>query len=293
LLIEPVASAAPHPALSPEGRGNWFLGALFPEGRGNWLGGEGTEGRRTIIILVSSDTMALLVAVLIVGAIVVVAILKRPKRVKTSQDVQERRMAEATRRGWRLEVAGNEDEPACVYSGTTDFIPWRCEMRARDVVRGTDDAAQQVAHTRWSTDAARLADGLLLITPVAGGNELMPAAMPPELLARMAPLMELLGVDPRDAALVGSATLVEDPELNAHYRMRATEPATARKFLDGGGRAALLEAASWLARPPHPLLVSTLSRRGLTIMLQGWVEDLDVVERVARMGSRLAGVQGQ
>ena len=263
-----VASAAPD---LPWG----FLGALSPEGRGAW---------GTIIILVSSDTVALLVAVLIVGTIVVVAILKRPKRVKTSKDVQDRRMAEATRRGWRLEVTGSEAEPACVYSGTTDFIPWRCEMRARDVVRGTDDASQQVAHTRWSTDAARLADGLLLVTPVAGGNELIPAAMPPELLARMAPLMELLGVDPRDAALVGSATLVEDPELNAYYRVRATEPAVARKFLDGGGRAALLESASWLARPPHPLLVSTLSRRGLTIMLQGWVEDLDVVER-ARAGA--------
>ncbi|MGZ5441444.1 MAG: hypothetical protein ACXW5U_07145 [Thermoanaerobaculia bacterium] len=31
----------------------------------------------------------------------------------------------------------------------------------------------------------------------------------------------------------------------------------------------------------------------LTVVLQGWIDDLDVVERVAKLGSQVAGVEGQ
>ena len=248
-----------------------------------------------IILPVTSDSIPIIVAVVLMAIFIFVAMLKRPKGVKTSKEAHDRRAAEATRRGWKLEVSGSGDEPVCVYSGTTDFIRWRCEMRAKYVARHGDDMRRQTAHTRWSTDAARLAQGLVIVMPASAGGELIPAGLPPEMLGRLAPLMEILGVDASDAPLVGTATVVDDPALNAHYRLRATDPAVLRQFLDGGARAALLEAAPWLAgsATAHPLVVATLGRRGLAVVLQGWVEDLEVVERVATVGSRLASARGQ
>ena len=241
----------------------------------------------------SSDVIAVLVAIAIVAAIGFVGYVKRPRRVEMSKDAQEGRAAAAARRGWRMEVTGKGDDAACVYSGTTDFIPWRCEMRARDVVRGTDDSVHQTAFTKWSTDAARLGQGLLLVTPRSGDEVIFPAAMPPELLPRLAPLMEMLGIDPRDIQLVAKASAVDDAALNVRYRVRTTEASAAQRFLDAGGRVALVDAGSWLTGPPHPLIALTLGRRGLTVLLRGWIDDLDVVERVAKLGSQVAGVEGQ
>ena len=240
----------------------------------------------------SSDLVAVAIAAAVFAVIAVVVIVRRPRRVATSKGAQERRASEAQQRGWTFEASGSGDEGACVYSGTTDFIPWRCEMRTREVSSSPGDGTEQRSSTRWWTDAARLPQGVVLVTPVSAPLDLVPSNLPPAMLARAAPALQMLGIDPRDAGAVSSAAVVEDPSL-PQYRLRASDAATLRSFLDGGARAALADAASWLLPGRHKLLVVSLGSRGLAIVVDGWVDDLSLVDRIAHAGSQLAAARGQ
>jgi hypothetical protein len=62
------------------------------------------------------------------------------------------------------------------------------------------------------------------------------------------------------------------------------------RFLDAGARGALIDAARWLPerRIPHHLVLALIGTQGLSILVAGWVDDVEMIERVAIVGARLA-----
>lgn len=237
----------------------------------------------------SGDNIVLIVGGLLVLGIALLAFVYRTKRIDLSKTASAARESAAAQRGWRLEATGRGDDGQTVYSGITESIAWRCEMTARLVARPLHDQHQQATHTRWSTSAARSGGALLIVTAVDGGADLIPANLPPEMIGLLGPLLKTLGLEGTDAPLLAGATSVEEPALNPHYRLRASDVERMQRFLDSGAREALIESAPWLSgSESHPLVLLTLSARGLSIVVQGWIEDLDHVERLARLGARLA-----
>ncbi|HEX6086295.1 MAG TPA: hypothetical protein VF266_17325 [Thermoanaerobaculia bacterium] len=214
--------------------------------------------------------------------------VQKPKREQAAREARERRASEVARRGWTLDVTTAHNSTIYVYSGTTGGVAWRCEMSSW-TSRGR--SSQQKVFTRWSTDAGSLPEGVFVIWPSfgAGDGKQIDASMPQFLLdLLLTPLIRALGADANTASLITNATPVasEDPA----YLLRATDPDAMQRFLDRGAREALRDAAPWLPQraSEHHLVIAVAGRQGLAILLRGWVDDVDLIERVALVGSRLA-----
>lgn len=233
-----------------------------------------------------------------VGAFVAAAVYERvqkPKREQAAREARERREAEVARRGWTLEITTGDRRVEYVYSGTTEGVAWRCEMRAWEAGSRMNRTDQQRQFTRWFTDRATVPDGMLVVWPSFGGQpQPQPGPNVPQFVMNLLlqPLLTALGGDARDAEMLQRALPVDtgDPALRANYSLRATDPALMQRFLAAGAREALAEAAPWLAgrSQPHHLVVAAVRARGLHIVLRGWVDDIGIVDRTAALGARLA-----
>jgi hypothetical protein len=230
--------------------------------------------------------------VALIAIFVVYDLIQRPKRRKAAQEKDARLAQEAARRGWKLDVRREARRVEYDYSGTTDGIPWKFELRARRVGRGSN--AQDRVTSRWSTSAVKTRGGILLIWPSFGmPQDVSPTNVPQFVLKLMlTPLINALGAEGPEAEMIANATAVvpDDSTLREHYLLRATEPASMERFLDAGARAALIGAAPWLpARDvPNHLIVASLAPAGLTVLVSNWIDEIDLIAKVADVGVRLA-----
>ncbi|MGZ8867286.1 MAG: hypothetical protein ACXW2P_03005 [Thermoanaerobaculia bacterium] len=235
---------------------------------------------------------------LAIGFVALIAIfliydrIQRPKRLKAAQEKDARLAQDAARRGWKLEVRREPRGVEYDYSGTADGIPWKFELRARRVGRGS--TAQDRVTSRWSTGAVKTRGGILLIWPSFGMTQDVPLTNVPQFVLKLmlTPLINALGAEGPEAEMIANATAVvpDDSTLRAHYLLRATEPASMERFLDAGAREALVGAAPWLPvrDTPNHLIVASLAPGGLTVLVGNWIEDLDLIAKIADVGVQLA-----
>lgn len=223
---------------------------------------------------------------------VVYDMIQRPKRIKAARE-QDARMAEEARgRGWKLEVIREPRSVSYDYSGTTEEIEWKLELRSWETGRGS--TRQDRVSSRWLTGSVKTRGGILLVWPSFGmPQEVSPTNVPAFVMKLMlTPLISALGAQGPEADLILNATPIvpEDPVLRANYLLRATDPAAMSRFLDAGARATLIDAAPWLPvrDGANHLILIALSERGLTILVSGWVKDLEVLAKIVHVGARLA-----
>ncbi|HET7707877.1 MAG TPA: hypothetical protein VFM36_17455 [Thermoanaerobaculia bacterium] len=237
-------------------------------------------------------------AIFVVAMFVLIAgfvaydMIQRPKRLKAAQEQDARRGEEVRRRGWKLEVERGPREVSYDYSGTEEGIPWKFELRSWEAGRGS--TRQDRVSSRWFTESVKTRGGILLIWPSFGmPQDVSPTSVPPFVMKLMlTPLINALGAQGPEADLITNASPVvpDDPLLRANYLLRATDPAAMNRFLDAGARATLIDAAPWLPvrEGANHLIIAALSESGLTILVSGWVNDVELLSKVVRAGAELS-----
>jgi hypothetical protein len=224
-------------------------------------------------------------------ALVVFDFVQKPKREKAAREARERRQAEVARRGWTLEVTSSGNSTVSTYSGTTDGVRWQCEMNSWKSSR-IGRASQEKVFTRWSTSEAVLPHGILAIWPNFGEAQQITTQVPQFIMNLiLSPLVKALGTDAATAEFLANAMVVADHNetLNERYLLRATDEPLMHRFLDAGARGALVDAGSWLPdrSDPNHLVLALIGTQGLSILLAGWVDDINTIDRISVVGARL------
>lgn len=226
------------------------------------------------------------------GTFLVYDLIQRPKRLKAAQEQDARMAEEARSRGWKLEVRREPRRVSYDYSGISEDIQWKLELRSWESGRGS--TRQDRVSSRWFTESVKTRGGILLIWPSFGmPQDVSPTSVPPFVMKLMlTPLINALGAQGPEADLITNATPVvpEDPVLRANYLFRASEPAAMNRFLDAGARETLIDAAPWLPvrGGTNHLIVVALSEHGLTLLVSGWVNDVELLSRIVAVGADLA-----
>lgn len=225
-------------------------------------------------------TPAIAVGVMVVFVMAFVFI-NRSARRREAERAEEYRKAAALR-GWELEFDGFEYR----YRGATEGVRWLCRIghyRRR---------SRERRPLRWQTDAVKLEHGACVVWPDLGdqGNDALKVPGVPRFVLNLAmrPVAWALGGDEHDADILANATeVVEGPP---GYLFRARHPQRMREWLANGAAQALEAERSWLTdREQHQhLIVAVLWHRGLEIATPYGSHDFNQIERVARVGSRLA-----
>lgn len=218
--------------------------------------------------------------------------IQRPKRIKAAQEQDARMAAEARSRGWQLEVHREQRSVSYHYSGTTEAIAWKLELRSWETGRGR--TRQDRVSSRWFTGSVKTRGGILLVWPSFGiPQEVSPTSVPAFVMKLMlTPLISALGAEGSEADLILNATPIipEHPVLRAAYLLRATDAAAMDRLLDAGAAATLIDAAPWLPvrDSANHLILAALSERGLTVLVSGWVSEPEVLSKIIRVGAGLA-----
>jgi hypothetical protein len=259
----------------------------------SWITFRPTSMRRLrLILLIVTGTIFVVGFFVIFAAFVVYDMIQRPKRLKAAQEQDARMAEEVIRRGWKLEVNRAPRSVSYEYSGTSDGIPWKFELRSWQAGRGRN--SQDRVSSRWFTEAVKTRGGILLVWPSFGmPQDVSPTSVPSFVMKLMlTPLINALGAQGPEADLITNATAVgpEDPILRANYLLRATDPAAMNRFLDAGALAILVDAAPWLPvrDSANHLIVAALSEHGLTLLVSGWVNDVEVLSKIVGVGAGLA-----
>ena len=170
------------------------------------------------------------------------------------------------------------------YSGTTAGVRWV-------VTVGQVQGDEQPPPLRWETSDTRFADGALLIWPDFGmGPDTIHLPEAPAFLVEAATrlLTNALGVPASDGrTLVDASQVVEGPD---GYFFRATDSDRMYEWLASGAKRALEEERDWLLsrEASQHLLVVVLWRHGLQVATTYGTHDSGHIERVARLGAKLA-----
>jgi hypothetical protein len=225
-------------------------------------------------------TVAVAAAVLVIVSMALVFINRSARRAEAER-AEEYRKAAALR-GWRMEFDGAQYR----YSGTTEGIAW-----AARIVHFRRTVHNDPRPLRWESTDVRFPEGALVIWPDLGSGP-DPIHMPgvPEFVrvASMRLLTNALGVPGEDAATLASANQVVDGP--GGYLFRATHEDRMQEWLAGGAATVLDAESGWLASrdDPQHLIVAVLWRHGLQIATPYGSNDFDHLERVVRVGARLA-----
>ena len=227
-------------------------------------------------------SVSIVIGVLVVFAVAFIFINRSAKR-QEAERAEEYRKAAALR-GWQMEFDGQEYR----YSGSTEGVPWVAHVSHFRRRPGRNNTPRPL---RWETASVRFEEGALVIWPNFGkGMDTIRTPGVPQFVLDLAmrPVAWALGASGDDAAMLGRATeMVEGPP---QYLFRATDAGRMRSWLDGGAAHVLEAEARWLASQaaPHHLIIAVLWRYGLQIATPYGSNDFEQIERVTRVGVRLA-----
>lgn len=84
---------------------------------------------------------------------IVYDMIERPKRLKAAQEQDARMADEARSRGWKLEVSREPRRFSYDFSGTSEGIPWKFELRSWESGKG--DTRQDRVSSRWFTQSVK------------------------------------------------------------------------------------------------------------------------------------------
>jgi len=209
------------------------------------------------------------------------------------QAATDAELAEAARaHGWSFATDHTTGRLVHRYAGSAGGVEWTAECatyRRTGRTRGT-----WANRTLWNGAAAPLRDQVVEIWPARGsgiqtGVELSPDNPLVRMLFR--PLTEALGVDEsRTAELLKVREWNSGGALEQHFMIRATDPATAERLLDGEARAALLAYGKWTERLDSAshgggLILALYWDQGVTILAH-WA-DLEGVAHLTDVGCAL------
>jgi hypothetical protein len=224
--------------------------------------------------------------IVILGMVViaiVIVLANRSMHRREAERAEEYRKAAALR-GWQMDFDGTDYR----YSGATEGVRWVARVGH---FRRRPGRNNQPKPLRWETAEVRFDDGALVIWPNFGpGIKAIRTPGVPEFVLNLAmrPVAWALGASGDDAAILASASEpVEGPE---RYLFRATHPEPMREWLNKGAEHTLQSEAKWLADKdaPHHLIIAVLWKHGLQIATPYGTNDLEQIERVTRVGVRLA-----
>ena len=226
------------------------------------------------------EITSILVAIVVVAAI----LINRNTTRREAERAEEYRKAAALR-GWKLAFDGIEYR----YSGTTEGVPWVIRVGHR---RRSDRHARPM---RWETTAVRMNDGALIVWPDFGqGIEAIRTPGVPDFVLNLAlrPVAHALGASGSDSATLAHATAIAEGPRG--FLFRGTDGPRLQAWLAYGAAEALAAEETWLGRQhgPNHLIVAILWRYGLQIATAYGSNDFEQMERVARVGARLARAAG-
>ncbi len=221
-----------------------------------------------------------IVAVLV--AIVIAAILINRNTIRREAERAEEYSKAAALRGWQLEFNGIEYR----YSGTTESVPW--VIRVGHYRRRHN---RNVRPMRWETTSVKMNDGALIVWPDFGqGVEAIGTPGVPDFVLALAlrPVAHALGASASDAATLARATAITTGPRG--FLFRGTDGPRLEAWLANGAADALAGEEEWLGRQGHPnhLIVAIVWRYGLQIATAYGSNDFEQMERVVRVGVKLA-----
>lgn len=234
-----------------------------------------------------------------VGVILLVGFIDRfvaePRRRRVRQEQLDVLGREAERRGWSVSYERKYAGADLAFNGTTNGIAWQLATTVRER-RGTRYQSSGTTRSQsvWRTDRGAIALGeLLAIWPAFGQSEGAPAAGTGaaqffvDLL--VTPLINALGPDRVDRQLFTRAEPYLTPSIANAYLLRATRADTMARFLDSGALRALESSRDWLpVNGANHLIVGVVTQAGVTLLIEGWVEDVERIARLADIGTALA-----
>lgn len=221
-----------------------------------------------------------IVAVLLAIVIAAVILLNRNTTRREAERAEEYRKAAALR-GWQFEFNGIEYR----YSGSTEGVPWMIR------VGHSRRADRTPPPMRWETSSVKLNDGALIVWPDFGqGTEAIRTPGVPDFVISLAlrPIAHALGASAGDASTLARASAIATGPRG--FLFRGTDGRRLEAWLANGASAALAEEEAWLGSQDHPnhLIVAILWRYGLQLATAYGSNDFEQLERVARVGARLA-----
>ena len=216
--------------------------------------------------------------ILIVVAVVIIAVLVHRNTKRREAERAEEYSKAAALRGWQLAFDGLEYR----YSGTTEGVPWTIRVAH---FRGHDRTRPPM---RWETSAVRMEDGVMIVWPAFGLDSITSSIAPAfDMSLAMIPVAKALGVPPGHGSLLADAT--ESVDAPRGFLFRGTHADRLREWSANGAAKALADEADWLAnRDKQHLILAVLWRHGLQLATPYGTNDFEQMERVARVGARLA-----
>lgn len=217
---------------------------------------------------------------IMLASIVAVMLLNRYTARREAERAEEYRKAAALR-GWQLEFDGIEYR----YSGTTEGVPWM--IRVGHYRRHDRNKRPML----WQTTAVKMDDGALVIWPDFGqGMDAIRTPGVPQFVLNltMLPVANALGAPVADGSTLAAASAVAEGP--GGFLFRGTDPIRLKAWLANGAAEALDAERGWLANQdtPHHLIVAVLWRHGLQLATPYGSNDYEQMQRVARVGARLA-----
>lgn len=231
-----------------------------------------------------------------VGAVILISIFSHFARKRGERLVAER--IEAFRQQASLRSIRVELEPHhLVYSGTRDGIRWSFRVTRPYYTPRARDMPDRPS--RWETADVRLESGVVQVWPSFGRAEAEKIEGPqvPEFVRDLffRPITSALGADTGDAKEISTVQVVHshDQNLEEAFFFRASSPALAERFLSPGVRSILTEASEWLGTKtswtnPNHLVLMILWKHGLQIVISGTSHDLDLIEKLSKLGAGIA-----
>lgn len=202
---------------------------------------------------------------------------------------------EARLRRWVVEERVEAAQTISEVRGETHGVRWRLQRRYSRS-GGRRDAPPP--NTLWSAASVGLPDAMLIVWPSFGPVDMNKLASAPKFLVDMmlTPLVNALGVDEKEAAMISSARAYSKPvaRLAERYAVRTTDEAWLDRFLASGGSDALVTAGPWLvdSEADHHLVVGIVSRSGVRLQLSGFVADADLISKIAELGVAMVRAAG-
>jgi hypothetical protein len=235
------------------------------------------------------------VAALFVVTVLSVALydhfVQRPKRLSEAKEREAKRELQARMRGWKFEAERTANSLRHRYSGRTGGVDWTFETYSRTShsrIGGTNTTVV----SRWTSGDVTLPNAILAIWPSFGQPDKIGPQVPQFVMNLvLTPLIAALDATSDEARLLAEARQVpvQNAELTANYLLRASDPSTMYRFLQAGARDALAAQVSWLPSRAHEnhLVIAAVWRGGVSIVLKGWVDSIDTLDKLVATGAAL------
>ncbi len=184
------------------------------------------------------------------------------------------------------------------YSGATDGIPWTVEST---FLRSSNTISMSLgAWTRWSTKAAALHQGVIVLWPTKGHKFPEGTVFKLPAITIDSTMRQLVGQEAGEAVdaqalLDASPVEVHNEAIDKNFYVLTSGAANPAALLNEPAETALIEYAEWMSSKEGRRSTGAVLRlivawdRGLTLLTEGTVRsDEAIIERIVKLGAELS-----